>query len=107
MVKQPAKKTTTKRASKKTEDNYRNKRRVHKTLDINERFRFSRKWMGWTMDEFAERLHITPSTVKNIEHDKVTPNIEIIRRWKIVTGRTFDWIINGTPERVLQNENEG
>jgi DNA-binding XRE family transcriptional regulator len=97
MVKQPAKKTTTKRARKKPKTTTAISAGCIRPSTSMSGSDFSRKWMGWTMDEFAERLHITPSTVKNIEHDKVTPNIEIIRRWKIVTGRTFDWIINGYP----------
>lgn len=56
--------------------------------------RFSRE-AGLTQEEMAEELRITIDLVKQIETCRVVPNIYVLRRWRSVFRRSYDWIMEG------------
>lgn len=68
---------------------------VSSYYDINRRFRVTRKEAGLTQEEMAEELRITIDLVKQIETCRVVPNIYVLRRWRSVFRRSYDWIMEG------------
>lgn len=68
---------------------------VQSYKDINKRFKQTRAEAGMTQEEMAEAVGITRSAVKQIETGRMIPNIYILRRWRQVFKRSYDWILDG------------
>lgn len=62
---------------------------------IYKRFKQTRAEAGMTQEEMAEAVGITRSAVKQIETGRMIPNIYILRRWRQVFKRSYDWILDG------------
>ena len=68
--------------------------------DINDRFKETRIDAGYTQEDFAKQLGISLSMVKQIETERATPNIFILRQWKKVFHKSYNWIFEGKEKPV-------
>lgn len=64
-------------------------------LDICDRIKLLRLESKLTQAEFAEKLDLTLSYIKQIEIRSFTPNIYTLKQIHKVTGAKYDWLIDG------------
>jgi transcriptional regulator with XRE-family HTH domain len=48
--------------------------------------------------EFAKRLGIGQQQLSNYEKGKSAPTLEILVRLQAISGRSLDWIVNGSSD---------
>lgn len=70
-----------------------------------DRFRKARSLTGLTVQEFSERVGISPKSVNNYEGDKVTPRKVVTRAWALATGVPVEWLETG--DTPVQPEPDG
>jgi len=62
---------------------------------ICKRFRKTRIDAQETQATFAKKLGCNVPYVKAVEQEKFVPNFQIMRKWKAVYKKKYDWIIDG------------
>lgn len=65
---------------------------------INERFRYLRKSLGLSQEEFAAKAHRTRSEITNIEYGKTTPKDAVISSICATYGIREEWLLTGEGE---------
>ena len=73
---------------------------------INERFRFIRKELGLSQEEFAARANRTRSEIKNIEYGKTSPKPEVIMAVCKAHGIDEVWLRTGVGEMSRRESRE-
>jgi AraC-like DNA-binding protein len=63
--------------------------------DIQARFKYTFTESELTLAEFAEKLGMTESHVKQIIYSSTTPSIFVIRNWHRAFKKSYDWILDG------------
>lgn len=62
---------------------------------LGKRIAETRQKQGWSQAEFAERLHISPSTVGMYEQGRREPPIDVLIAMSEEFGVTIDYLITG------------
>jgi DNA-binding XRE family transcriptional regulator len=62
---------------------------------ICKRFRQTRIDAEQTQEVFAKKLGCNVPYVKAVEQEKFVPNFHIMRKWKKIYSKKYDWIIDG------------
>ena len=62
---------------------------------LGKRIAETRQKQGWSQAEFAERLHISPSTVGMYEQGRREPPIDVLFAMSEEFGVTIDYLITG------------
>lgn len=62
---------------------------------INERFRYLRKSLGLSQEEFAAKAHRPRSEITNIEYGKTTPKAAVISSICATYGVREEWLLTG------------
>jgi DNA-binding XRE family transcriptional regulator len=62
---------------------------------ICKRFRQTRIKAKETQTQFAKKLGCNVPYVKAVEQEKFVPNFRIMRKWKTVYRKSYNWIIDG------------
>jgi DNA-binding XRE family transcriptional regulator len=62
---------------------------------ICKRFRTTRIEAEETQQVFAKKLGTNVPYVKAVEQEKFVPNFHIMRKWKKIYNKKYDWIIDG------------
>jgi transcriptional regulator with XRE-family HTH domain len=74
---------------------------------FSERLKLLREERNITLDELAEKIHSTKSTLSRYENNKRTPNIEFIERVSNFFNVTSDYLLGRTDKPNLELIEDG
>lgn len=62
---------------------------------LNKQIKSLRKKKGWSQAEFAQRLHISPSTIGMYEQGRREPSVSVLIAMSEEFGVTLDYLMTG------------
>lgn len=73
---------------------------------IGARLRIIRRFLGFSQQEFAEKLNITQQSYSLLEKDRRSPNIKILKDLSRDYDIDLNWLVNGFGEMFYNIKNK-
>lgn len=57
----------------------------------------AREHAGISVEQMADELGVSRNTIGNYEAERTTPKAGVVKAWALITGVSFEWIVEGRP----------